>query len=126
MPTLAIFFGILLDILGIAGFVGTGSKALTALIPALFGTLILFLGILAARNPWLKKHAMHGAAALALIGALGAAARAVPHIPKVCTLEGGHLAAFWMQIAMVVLCLVFLGFCVKSFRDARKAPPSKS
>ncbi len=84
MPTLAIFFGILLDILGIGGYVMTGAHAPTALIPAVLGTLILILGILASRNPGLRKHAMHGVAILAVLGLLGGAMRAIPNIPKIC------------------------------------------
>lgn len=122
MPTCAIIFGILLDILGIAGYVGTGAKAPTALIPAVFGTVILFFGVVAARNPSFRKHAMHGAAAIAALGAFGGGMRAFPNLPRVCQLGQGHLIAFWMQMAMFALCLVFLGLCVKSFIDARRTP----
>jgi hypothetical protein len=84
MPSFAIFIGILLDILGIVGYVWTGAHAPTALIPAVIGTLILILGIVASRNPHMRKQAMHGAAILAAIGFLGGAARALPNIPKMC------------------------------------------
>lgn len=81
MPTLAIIIGILLDILGIAGFMASGSHAPTALIPAVLGTLLIILGIVAQRNPWLTNHAMNGAAALSALGLLGGGGRALTHAP---------------------------------------------
>ncbi len=84
MPAFAIFIGILLDILGIVGYVWTGAHSPTALIPAVIGTLILILGIVASRNPNMRKQAMHGAAILAALGFLGGAARALPNISKMC------------------------------------------
>lgn len=84
MPSFAIFIGILLDILGIAGYVWTGSHSPTALIPAVIGTLILILGIVALRNPSLRRQAMHGAAILAALGFLGGAVRALPNLSKMC------------------------------------------
>ncbi|PWU05816.1 MAG: hypothetical protein C5B47_08450 [Verrucomicrobia bacterium] len=82
MPSFAIFIGILLDILGIAGYVWTGSHSPTALIPAVIGTLLLILGIIASRNPDMRKQAMHIAAIIAALGFLGSASRALPNISK--------------------------------------------
>jgi len=120
MPVLTMCFGILLSVLGIAGFVGTGCRAPTALVPASFGVSILLLGVVAARSARRRRLAMHWAMGMALVGAVSAAVRAFPNVSKASTLEGGHLVAFWMQILMVMLCLSFLGCCVRSFVNARK------
>jgi hypothetical protein len=109
-----------LSVLGVAGFVGTGCRAPTALVPASFGVLILFLGMVAARSARLRKLAMHWAIVVALVGAVSAMVRAFPNVAKVSALEGGHLVAFWMQVTMAVLCLTFLGCCIKSFMNARR------
>ena len=111
-----------MGVLGVAGFLGTGCRAATALIPSSFGILILFLGMIAARSAHLRKLAMHWAIGVALVGAVSAMVRAFPNVAKVSALEGGRLVAFWMQITMAVLCLTFLGCCVKSFMNARRKP----
>ena len=54
-------------VLGLAGFYGTGATHYTALIPAGFGALFLVLGLLALKAS-LRKHAMHVAAMLGLLG----------------------------------------------------------
>lgn len=123
MPYLAIFFGILLGILGIVGFVETGCKSPTALIPTFCGLLILCSGIVAACSATYLKHAMHVSAIVAFFGTIGAATRALPNVFNIFVLQGSHLVAFWMQVIMATLCLTFLGFCIKSFAKARRKPP---
>lgn len=120
MPILTVCFGLLLGILGIAGFVGTGCRAPTALVPASFGIPILLLGMVAACSAGRRKVAMHWAMGIALAGVVGALGRALPNISRVSVLEGGRLVAFWMQIVMAALCLAFLGCCVRSFVNARR------
>ena len=71
MASTTIVFGILLTLLGLVGYFLTGTSSLTALIPALFGLLLLVLGFL-ARSESMRKHAMHAAAAVALVGCVGA------------------------------------------------------
>jgi len=64
---------------------------------------------------------MHAAAALALLGLIGAAVRAVPAI------VGGQFplkTAVYMQLAMMVVCLFFVAACVRSFMKARRSPPT--
>jgi hypothetical protein len=117
---ITILFGILLFVLGIGGYLGTGQTSLTALIPSAFGLVFLLLGLL-ARGENLRRHAMHAAAALALLGFLGTA-RA---IAQVFTLLGGGTVerpqAVPLQALMAVLCAVFAALCVRSFIQARRA-----
>ncbi len=119
MPILTIVVGALLSLLGILGYVFSESHSLTALIPAAFGTLLEVCGALALR-PELKKHAMHGASLLALLGVAGSA---MGFLSFLRLITGGDVAArplaVRVQAAMFVICLVFLGLCVRSFRDAR-------
>ncbi len=97
------------------------ARSLTAFIPAAFGVLFLVLGLLALR-PLLRKHAMHMAALLALIGFIGAAARAIPAGIRLA--HGGdentNPNAFKATTAMAVLCLLFVLACVYSFIAARR------
>ncbi len=125
MPTLAIVFGLLLAFLGAGGYVATGAKSLTALIPALFGMILFFSGIVAKIAPGARKHVMHVAALFGLIGALAGLGRGLPKIGDALSGAAASPIAIWLQIAMGVLCLLFVILCVKSFIDARKAKPEQ-
>jgi len=116
MPTLTRTVGFLLILLGVAGYVATGAVSITALIPAFFGAVLLILAMV-ARNPNARKHAMHAALALALLGVLGTAPRIFSAI------NAGNISrpATLAQIAMAVVLLVYIALGVKSFIDARRA-----
>ncbi|MBO6525136.1 MAG: hypothetical protein JJ971_15010 [Balneolaceae bacterium] len=119
MQNLTLSLGILLTILGLASYLGTGQESITALIPSFFGAVFIILGII-ARNEKFRKHAMHGAAGLALLGALGSA-RGIPGIIEI--IQGAEVArplAIYAQTAMFLMCLVFIFKAVQSFREARK------
>jgi hypothetical protein len=113
-------FSLILILLGLGFFLGTGSEAPTALIPTCFGLVFLILAFLARRDR-LRMHVMHAAAALALLGLIGGA---VMGVPKTVTLLGGgqveRPAAAIEQDLMALLCLVFVVLCIKSFIDARR------
>lgn len=114
MPKIAIIFGALLTALGVVTYVVSGSHSVTAMIPAFFGLPILLLGLAAARMEGMRKHLMHAAAALGLLGFLMSAGRlAMKGI-------GGAPMAVGSQIGMAVLCLVFVALCVNSFVQARR------
>jgi hypothetical protein len=119
MPFIAIAFGDLLLLLGIIGYVVTGMESWTALIPAFFGLPINILGLAALKADW-RKHAMHAAAGLSLLGLLGSGRGLV----QLFTLLGGgeveRPGAVISQSIMAVLCFVFLLLCVFSFVNARR------
>jgi uncharacterized membrane protein HdeD (DUF308 family) len=114
VPRVTLLLGVVLIVLGIIGFIP--HQAPTALIPAAFGLVFAILGVLAGQEAF-RKHAMHAAAALGLIGFLGAA------VMVIRALAAGVIErplAFTLQIAMAVLCVGFVALCVKSFIDARR------
>lgn len=121
MSRTTIGFGLLLIVIGVAGFLMTlpSGAHVTALIPAVFGLLIAGCGLL-ARNESKRKHAMHGAAFLALLG-LGGCAMGVPKLIK--WLSAGvtpeRPVAVIDQTLTAVVLLVFLILCIKSFIAAR-------
>jgi hypothetical protein len=108
--------GFLLILLGVVGYVATGGASITALIPAMFGAVLLIIALV-ARSPESRKHAMHAAVALALVGLIGTIPRIIP------ALRAGDIQrpAVLAQIAMAVILLVYVLLGVKSFIDARKA-----
>jgi len=129
VPFASIVFGLLLCALGGVSYTGavayfgrTPYSSATALIPAFVGVPLLLCGLLALTERYLK-HAMHAAAMLGLLGLLGALGVAAKNIPK--ALQDGTAAlerpeAFRSQVAMAILCAVFVGLCVNSFIAARR------
>ena len=115
MASTTIVFGLLLTLIGFAGYFLTGTSSFTALIPAAFGLLLLMLGFI-ARSEAARKHAMHAAAAVALVGFLGAL------MSLLRTPSGVRSAvALYSQVAMVLLTAIFVVLCVRSFIAARRA-----
>jgi hypothetical protein len=113
-----IAFGVVLIVLGVAGYVASGAVSITALIPAIFGVVLAALGAL-ARNEGMRKHAMHGAVLVGLLGFLGSA-RGLLQLPAL--MSGGDVArpaAVIAQSVMAILMLLFVVLCVRSFINAR-------
>jgi hypothetical protein len=125
MAGLAIGVGVILTLLGVIGYFASGGASATALIPAGFGVLFMILGLI-ARNQARRKHAMHGAAVLALVGLAATFTGAL----KAFTLMGGGTVerpqAVIAQGVMALLCLVFLIFAIRSFIQARRTPKGAS
>ncbi len=121
MPILAIIFGVLLDFLGTVTWSMSENRSITALIPSFFGTAILVCGILAKLKPDLRKHLMHVAAAVALLGTAGGLGMGLPKLGALIQGTAERPMAAGAQLGMGVLCLIFLALCVKSFIAARRA-----
>jgi len=121
MAKLTIGFGVVLILLGAWGFISTGNVHPTALIPAYFGLALAISGMLASGDDPKKRMLwMHIAVTAGLLGFLGAGVMAIVETVKA---HGGPLAhpvAVESQIAMAVICLVFVGLCVRSFIAARR------
>jgi hypothetical protein len=122
MPRITIGFGIALIVLGVLGYLLTlgGGSSITALIPALFGLVLGALGLVAQQKEDWRKHAMHAAAVVGVLGILGTL-RVIPNV--IALLTGGTVATLSgtiAQVVMLVLCVVFVGLCVRSFIDARR------
>jgi hypothetical protein len=120
MPYVTIALGSLLFLVGIGFYLGTGATSVTALIPAFLGVPMEIAGFLGLREGW-RKHAMHVAVLLALLGLLGSA-RGLLSLPAL--VSGAEVAgpvAVVAQSLTALLCLVFVGLAVRSFVRARSA-----
>ena len=120
MPSTAIGCGLSLILVGIAGYVwgmmDGGKASITALIPAFFGLVIAFLGAFAKSNENLRKHLMHAAVLVGLIGFIIPAFRLLSNLSGL-TLSAGVVA----QAAMALICLIFVLLCIQSFVSARRS-----
>jgi len=108
-------FGVLLIILGVWSWADAGAeiKNITALIPAFLGLPLVLLGALAVWKDHLRKHAMHAAAVLGLLGVIAA----VVNLIRV-KFKGPSVNT---TVLMGLVSGVFLGLCINSFIQARKA-----
>jgi hypothetical protein len=109
----AIISGLVLIVWSVATFFISGGKSFTAFIPAGFGLLIAIFGVIAIKEA-ARKHAMHVAALVGLLGLLGGFGMG---IRKVMSEPG--LAAY-SQIFLGVVCMIFLVTCIRSFIAARR------
>lgn len=121
MAKLTIGFGIVLILLGAISFFATGSIHPTALIPAYFGVALTICGVL-ADSPSDKRRmiVMHIAVTVGLLGFLGSGIMAVVETMKAHGGPLAHPAAVESQAAMAVICLIYVGLCVRSFIAARR------
>lgn len=118
MTTITLAAGAVLTVLGIAGYALSGAASLTALIPALVGVLILICGVL-ARQEKLRRHAIHAALAVALLGALGSLMNVVK-IGQVFAGTAQRPTAVVVSTIMFVVLVGYLALGVRSFVAARR------
>ena len=116
MPVTAIAFGIILILQGIVTYFMSESHSPTAFIPSVFGALLVICGAI-GQKPNLRKHAMHGAAMVGLLGVLGGLGRGLMVLAK----KGEINLAIASMLILGTLSLIFVVLCVRSFIAARRA-----
>jgi hypothetical protein len=123
MAKMTIVFGVMLGILGGGYFVATGSVHPTALIPLWFGIALIVCGVLAMTEDVKRRMiVMHIAVTIGLLGFLFPGIRAVMALVRAHSEDVAvmHPDAIHEELAMAVLCLLFVLACVKSFIAARR------
>jgi hypothetical protein len=120
MPSQTLFTGVMLMVLGIGGYVGSGAASVTALIPAFIGALFVLLGLF-GRKESLRKHVMHAAMLVALLAVGGT----FNGIRGLLAWLGGtppdRPMAVVVQATTALLCILLLVGGIRSFLAARKA-----
>ncbi|NBT24222.1 hypothetical protein EBT11_06210 [bacterium] len=122
MVPVTLTFALLYLILGVGGFVLTGSTHKTALIPCIFGLFFVLFGLLALKDN-LRKHVMHAAVLVALLAFLGTA-RSLPHLPELFNGTAEKPAAVVTQAINAALSLAFIVLAIRSFIQARRTRKS--
>jgi hypothetical protein len=120
MTSTAIACGTLLILIGILGYVNgimTGHASLTALIPAAFGIVLAALGFAARAYEGMRRHLMHAAVVVALLGFILTAGRLAMNLSSLT-----YSAAVVSQVSMSLVCLLFVVLAIKSFAEARRPP----
>src|SRR6202042_1448608 len=115
MAKLTIVFGIVLILLGIFGYVATGSQHPTALIPAAFGILLGIFGFLAVTpDPKRRMLFMHIAVTVGLLGFLGTAKSIYDYVLLLQGKVFPYPAAIEAKAAMAGITLIYVILCVRS------------
>jgi hypothetical protein len=118
MPTTAILFGAILIVIGVVGYVigvMDGKASVTALIPAFFGIVLAALGLISRAKEGLRKHLMHVAVVVALLGFIATAGRLISKMSEL-TASPAVIA----QASMAIICLAFVLLGIRSFAVARR------
>lgn len=124
MARTTILFAALLIALGVGAYFVTGMQSWTALIPSIAGALLGICGVIAL-DPNKRKHAMHAAVLLAVLGCAGGAPGVIKALKWVTSgSEPVRPAAVVVQAVMSAVLLPYIVLCVKSFIDARRAKPT--
>jgi len=127
MAKITIALAVTLTLLGVGTYFGSSdaNPSKTALIPAVFGVLLLGCGLAALQDSW-RKHAMHVAAALGLLGALAASGRGVMALLKLAGGADVNKIALGSVLLMAAICWLLVALCVNSFIAARRRQAAAS
>ncbi|MEM1025648.1 MAG: hypothetical protein AAGD10_19355 [Myxococcota bacterium] len=115
MPKFVLFIGALLVALGAYTYTQSLTGSAMTLIPAMLGAAFIGLGLIAL-SEGLRKHAMHGAAVLALLGVvagIGPLAMGGTNRFPVLMIQG--------TTGMMILSGILLAAAVRSMIAARRA-----
>ena len=123
MPAITILIGVILILVGVGGYGwgvveaqrSGGYTSWTALIPAIIGLIITICGGIATGEKY-RKHAMHAAILIALLGLIAVGSRLVP------ALLAGNVKtgpAFVSQTLTAIFLLILVALGVNSFVQAR-------
>ncbi len=123
MARVTYVFGVLLMLVGLVGYFGTGSAHPTALIPVWFGLALVVGGILAiSPSEGRRKLFMHINVTVGLVGLIGAIASALHGYAHARSLGiDPDYKALAAQLSMAILLLIYVNLCVRSFIQARRS-----
>jgi len=108
-------FGIILIVLGVAGYLSINRTSLSGLIPALLGMALIMLSQTAKNEAYFKKS-MQAAVLLTALGFIGSGLRVIESlfVQKIVHLN----IMFITQILVTLACAVFIGLAVKLHFEA--------
>jgi hypothetical protein len=123
LAKVTLVFAVLLIVLGLAGYFGTGALHRTALIPTWFGVALGIGGLLAiSPSESRRKLFMHINVTIGLLGFIGAAVEATRGYlhAKSAGLQVDQIALA-SKLTMTGLLLFYVILCVRSFIAARRS-----
>jgi len=123
MARVTYVFGVLLILVGLVGYFGTGSAHPTALIPTWFGLALVVGGILAVSPiEGRRKLFMHINVTIGAVGCIGGFVEALRGYGAARSAGiDPDMKALAAKLAMAVLLLIYVNLCVRSFIQARRS-----
>lgn len=123
LAKITLVFAVLLIVLGLIGYFGTGALHSTALIPTWFGVALGVFGMLAmSPSESRRKLFMHINVTIGLLGFLGGASEAVRgYLHAKSAGVAVDEIALASKLTMTGLLLVYVVLCVRSFIAARRS-----
>jgi len=119
MAKVTLVFAVLLIVLGLVGYLGTGSEHSTALIPTWVGLAMGVSGLLAmSPSERRRKLFMHINVTIGLVGFLGTFAEIIRSCSSSKPLD---FTAMIAKLALVWLLLIYDFICMRSFLVARQS-----
>lgn len=112
MPVLTLTTGAILTATGVIAYAITDFASWTALIPSIVGVLLLIAGLI-ARDDSLRKHAIHGALAVALLALLGS----LRNVIQIGDVFAGEHDAPVAPVASTIMFVVLLGYLIVGIRS---------
>jgi drug/metabolite transporter (DMT)-like permease len=119
MPNLAIACGVLLILIGLVGYIYgmmNDRGSITALIPAFIGIVLALLGVVSGMKENLRKHLMHGAVLIALLGFVSTAGRLGSRLGELTATP-----AVISQALTALVCLIFMILAIRTFAASRRS-----
>jgi hypothetical protein len=123
LAKVTLIFAVLLIVLGLVGYFGTGALHMTALIPTWFGVALGIGGLLAiSPSESRRKLFMHINVTIGLLGFIGGAIETVRGYvhAKSAGLQPDEIALA-SKLTMTGLLLLYVILCVRSFIAARRS-----
>ena len=114
LPNLTTGYGAMLVLWGIAVSILSESDSITSYFPSMLGAPILLSGVLATRNPEMRKFWMHIAVTFGLLCALGGTRFFM-------VMSDGLDYASSSMLMLLVTGSAYTFLCVRSFIEARKS-----
>lgn len=115
---LTLIAGGVLVLVGLISYIASGAASLTALIPSGIGVLLLIAALI-GRKPELRRHAMHVAMLIALIGIVATFGNTF-RLGEVFSGAAERPLAIIASALTFLTLLVYLGFGIASFVQARR------
>ena len=123
MAKVTLTFAVLLVVLGLTGYLGTGREHPTAMIPAWIGLALGVGGYLAISPKESRRRLfMHTNVTIALLGFIGTVVELVRgYIHASSAGVAATPAALAAKTTLASLLLIYIILCVRSFKAARRA-----
>jgi hypothetical protein len=123
LAKVTVVFAILLIVLGLIGYFGTGAQHATALMPTWFGAALGMFGLLAmSPDEGRRKLFMHINVTLGLLGFIAVGIESIRgYVHAKNAGMAPDMVALASKLTMTGLLLIYVILCVRSFIAARRA-----